>query len=305
MNIITFIRLASNKIISRAQWYDRYWGGVIKFWRANQFNLDCINLGSNSGLYGFDYTQVEGVQGANWELGPQSLIHDFNILKNYFSYLKKGGTVFIPICPFSCLVSEYSKESNLKYYTILHPATIIDFEESERIRALSIMHSPFKAMPLYCIKLSIKDAIHKVISSKNKCFDFAADANRMLTNWQKQFGITDLNTSLSPLHAEEQISRANTLHEMILFCRERELRPVVVLLPMHSALMQQFSDSFRQHYIYDFIQKANIGNTPFINGFEEKQYSDEDFSSSYLLNKHGAMKFTRQLCERFVDRAVN
>ena len=48
MNIITFIRLASNKIISRAQWYDRYWGGVIKFWRANQFNLDCINLGSNS-----------------------------------------------------------------------------------------------------------------------------------------------------------------------------------------------------------------------------------------------------------------
>lgn len=298
MNISTFIRLASNKMINQAQWYDRYWGGVIKFWRTNQFNLDCINLGSNSGLYGFDYTQIEGVQGANWALGPQSLVHDFNILKNYFSYLKEGGTVFIPICPFSCLISKYSKESNLKYYTILHPATIIDFEDSERTRALSIMYYPFKAMPLYCIKQLVKSVIRNVISSRKKQLDFTVDSNRMLAGWQKQFGITDLNAPLSSQHAEEQIIRAATLHEMILFCRERELKPVVVLLPMHPALTQQLSDSFRHHYIYDFIQKADIGDTPFIDGFDETNYSDVDFHSSYLLNKRGAMKFTSQLCER-------
>lgn len=298
MNISTFIRLASNKVISHTQWYNRYWGGSIKFWHANRFNLDCVNLGSNSGLYGFDYTQIEGVQGANWALGPQSLVHDFNILKNYFSYLKEGGTVFIPICPFSCLVSKYSKESNLKYYTILHPATIIDFEDSERTRALSIMHYPFKAMPLYCIKQSVKDVIRKVIPSRKRKIDFVVDSKRMLASWQKQFGITDLNVFLSPQHAEEQSARAATLHEMICFCRERMLKPVVVLLPMHPALARQLSGSFRQHYIYDFIQKADIGDTPFIDGFEEVGYSDEDFRSSYFLSRHGAMKFTSQLCER-------
>lgn len=298
MNISTFIRLASNKIINHTQWYDRYWGGVTKFWYANQFNLDCVNLGSNSALYGFDYTQLEGVQGANWALGPQSLVHDFNILKNYFSYLKEGGTVFIPICPFSCLVSKYSKESNLKYYTILHPATIIDFEDSERTRALSTMYYPFKVMPLYCIKQSVKDVIRKVIPSRKRKIDFVVDSNRMLASWQKQFGITDLNASLSPQHAEEQDIRAATLHEMIFFCRERKLKPVVVLLPMHPALMRQLPDSFRQHYIYDFIQKANIGNTLFIDGFEEIDYSDADFRSSYLLNKQGAVRFMSQLCKR-------
>ena len=298
MNIGTFIRLASNKVINHTQWYDRYWGGVIKFWHTNQFNLDCVNLGSNSGLYGFDYTQIEGVQGANWALGPQSLVHDFNIFKSSLSYLKEGGTVFIPICPFSCLISRYNKESNLKYYTILHPATIIDFEDSERTKALSIMHYPFKAMPLYCIKQLMKDVIRKAIPSRKKKIDFVVDSNRVLTSWQKQFGITDLNASLSSQHAEEQIIRAATLHEMICFCRERKLKPVVVLLPMHPALVRQLSDSFRQHYIYDFIQKADIGDTPFIDGFEEKNYLNTDFRSSYLLNKQGAMKFTDQLCKR-------
>lgn len=302
MNISTFIRLASNKIINHTQWYDRYWGGVIKFWRTNQFNLDCVNLGSNSGLYGFDYTQIGGVQGANWALGPQSLVHDFNILKNYFSYLKEGGTVFIPICPFSCLVSKYSKESNLKYYTILHPATIIDFEDSERTKALSIVHYPFKAMPLYCIKQLIKDVVRKIIPYRKQNIDFVVDSNRMLASWQKQFGITDLNASLSLQHAKEQSTRAATLHEMICFCRERKLKPVVVLLPIHHELAQLLSDLFRQHYIYDFIQKADLGHTPFIDGFEEIDYSDEDFRSSYFLSKRGAMKFTRQLCERLSIR---
>ena len=126
-----------NKIVRHTQWYDQFWNGAQKFWNLRCFNLSVVNLGSNSGKYAFNYEGLD-ICGMNWALGPQSLVHDFNILKNYFSYLKSGATVIITLCPFSSLVSKYSKKHNLKYYTFLHPATIIGFKESERIKALKI-----------------------------------------------------------------------------------------------------------------------------------------------------------------------
>lgn len=299
MNIQTFIKRASNKIIRRTAWYDRYWSGAIKFWSDSPFGLDCANFGSNSGLYGFDYSKA-GVKGANWALGPQSLAHDFNILKNYFSFFKEGATVFIPICPFSCLYSQYNKQSNLKYYTFLHPATIIDFDENERTRALTIADYPFKAMPSFAIKQTIKEIVKDVLPKKHPQIDYMADATTMLNNWKSQFGIVDFSAPLSEKHQTEQNSRAALLHEMIEFCIERGLKPVVVLLPMHSVLKNQLSDEFRQHYVYGFVEKANIGDTPFIDGFKEVNFVDEDFRSSYFLSKQGAMKYTKRLCEQML-----
>ena len=88
------VERACNKIIRHTKWYDQYWNGVQKFWYLNRFNLDVVNLGSYSGKYSFNYNDL-GVTGMNWAVGPQSLVHDFNILKNYFSYLKLRGTVII------------------------------------------------------------------------------------------------------------------------------------------------------------------------------------------------------------------
>ena len=80
---MNLINRALNKIIRGTEWYDRYWGGVTKFWSLRTFDIEIVNLGSNAGKHDFCYDDCD-ISGMNWAIGSQSLVHDFNILKNYF-----------------------------------------------------------------------------------------------------------------------------------------------------------------------------------------------------------------------------
>ena len=73
-------------------WYrEGFWKGTTKFWNIPSCDYEVINLGSNSGKYAFCYDGLP-VKGMNWAIGPQSLVHDFNILKNSVS------TLFTALC---------------------------------------------------------------------------------------------------------------------------------------------------------------------------------------------------------------
>ena len=282
-----------NKIIRSTNWYQQdYWKGVTKFWNYRQFCLDIVNLGSGVGLYAFNYANCN-LKGANWALAPQSLVHDYNILRNYFSFLKEGGIVVITVCPFSCLISRYGKEHNFRYYTILHPATIIDFDDLERTRALMIKNNPFKAMPVYCIKRTVKE-YWKML--KNKFFprtsqsDLKQSANAMINGWKHQFRIYDFKEPLSEKHKQEQQQRKQTLMEMIDFCKERSLRPVIVIPPMHPTLSSQFPLEFIKNYIEDFVDGVKV---PIYNYMYSDEFSsDKYYASALFLNEKGAKHFT-------------
>lgn len=286
------IERACNKVIRYTKWYDQYWGGVQKFWQMNRFNLDVVNLGSNSGKYAFRYDGLD-IAGMNWAVGPQSLVHDFNVLKNYFSYLRNGATVIITLCPFSSLVSQYNKNTNLKYYTFLHPATIVNFEENERIKALTIKASPIKAMPWLSIKRTLKEGITYIIYRPVSKCDMKSSATIFIESWQKQFGITNLDASLSEQHHLNQKNRIYVLSEMIAFCLERDLKPVIVIPPMHPTLSSKFSETFRENYIYSFIRSANSENVPFMNYIDDMRFAEDKlFKNSFFLNETGAKQFT-------------
>lgn len=284
---------ACNKVIRHTKWYEQYWDGVQKFWYLNHFNLDVVNLGSNSGKYAFNYEGLD-VAGMNWAIGPQSLVHDFNILKNYFSYLKSGATVIISLCPFSSLVSKYTKTTNLKYYTFLHPATILNFDENERIKALKIKQSPIREMPWLCIKRTLKEGVKCILpKSLPKC-DMEKNASLFVDSWEKQFGINDLNAPLSEQHCKDQENRIQVLKEMIEFCLERNLKPVLMIPPIHTSLSRKLADNFRENYIYSFIHKANTRNIPFYNYINDERFDNtEFFSNSFFMSEKGAKEFTR------------
>ena len=67
-----------------------------KFWDGIPFELDVVNLGSNSAKYGFDYSN-QNLKAANLAMGPQCLLMDLNILKAYKEHLKPNAIVFIPM----------------------------------------------------------------------------------------------------------------------------------------------------------------------------------------------------------------
>lgn len=288
------IKYKINNIISKTNWFNEYWGGATKFWNINSFDIDIINLGSNSGLYSFKYSNLP-IKGLNLALGPQSLVHDFNILKNYFSCLKPRGYVIISLCPFSCLVSNYNKNQNLKYYTFLHPATINDFDEKERIKALTLKYNMFKEMPLFCIKQTIKEYKNTIFKAKEAGFNFEQHSIDFIKMWKKQFGIDCLDNNLSEKHLSELNIRANILNEMISFCYERDLKPIIVIPPVHKTLSEKFSDKFCENYIYNFIKEGNKSGAPFYNYmFDDRFKKDEYFYNSYFMNENGAEYFTKE-----------
>ncbi|MBE6282881.1 MAG: hypothetical protein E7098_00865 [Mediterranea massiliensis] len=294
--IISYINKTINRLLLKTEWYrEKYWKGTTKFWYLSSCDYDIVNLGSSSGKYAFNYEKLP-IKGMNWAIAPQSLVHDYNILKNYFSYLKEGAIVLIPICPFSCLFTSYSKESNFKYYPILHPATIIDFDESERTRAYRVKLSPFKEMPFYCIKETIKELFiktYRMVIPRNS-MDFDKNAESWINLWKQQFEIHDLDAPMSDKHKDEQNQRCKLLREIILFCLERNLKPYIVLPPIHPSLSSKFSTAFMKNYVYDFVYKAIDDKSLLLDYFQNNLIcEDKYFINSYLLNKKGAIAFSK------------
>lgn len=285
--------VVNNHLVLPSDYYKSIWGGANKFWHIRNFNLDVVNLGSNSGVHAFDYSDMN-LLGMNWALGPQSLVHDFSILKNYFSYLKENATVIITLCPFSCLVSSYNKQQNLKYYTFLHPATIQEFDESEHIRALTLKkQNVLRVAPLHTLKGLLR-SYKQCVSRKIHSCDYENNASNFIESWKKQFGISDLDACLSRKHSQDQELRASNLSEMIDFCLERKLRPVLIIPPIHPELRKYFTDSFVEHYINDFLKKGNIQAAFFKNYMYDQRFdSDNYFFNSLFLNQKGAQIFTK------------
>lgn len=295
MNPKTIVNKIGNKIIRHTDWYNnQLWGGATKFWHARQFGLDIVNLGSGAGVRAFNYEGLP-VRGANWALGPQSLVHDFNILKNYFSYIREGGCVIITVCPFSGRFSEYGKSHNFKYYTFLHPATILNFEEEERQKALRIKQDPFSEMPLVSIQKTFKEGMRLAKRSLKpaRSADIELSARTIMAGWKNQFGIGDLSAPLTERHQKEIASRRETLQSMIAFCKERDLHPYIVIPVMHNSLSSMFPVEFVAMYMDSLT--ANSGAPVLDYMHDDMKTEKEYFSSALFLSASGAKIFTRKV----------
>ena len=282
-------------MIRHTDWYNnQVCGGSTKFWYLSQFGLDVVNLGSWAGLHAFNYDGTP-VKAANWALGPQSLVHDFNILKNYFSYIHEGGIVIITVSPFSGLVSNYDKTHNFKYYSFLHPATIQNFDEGERQKALRYRQNPFIEKPVYCIRQTVKEISRKAIAriKPPKAVCLEQSAKQIMDGWKKQFGINELSMPLSSQHEAEIFSRRKTLVEMITFCKERSLKPYIIVPVMHESLLSLFPDSFKSNYMDSLMAEGDAPVLDYMN--DEMGKHDKYFSSALFLNQRGAKFFTHRV----------
>jgi hypothetical protein len=100
-----------NVFLKKTNWYKNIFIYTTQFvsnagYRNDlQRNYDIVNVGSNPARFAFFY---ESVLGQNWSTGTQGLVEDLEILKYYFSYIKRGGIVLLPIVPFTS-ISPYLK----------------------------------------------------------------------------------------------------------------------------------------------------------------------------------------------------
>lgn len=314
--LFPFLLLYINKKVKKTNWWNNRYLYTQQYLPAPLFrknyirNYDVINLGSQSSLFAFDYNNV--CKGLNLSSGIQSFPQDFELLKYYHSYLKKNGMVIIPIGPFS---SAFKSSYNIEYYTRF----IQDFPKTEKniygdyytrmIHYLSPIQIPnynsvlkFVKYPIiYNPKAAIKSLIKDIPLDARFTFDrqqlsdeqLEKDAIKWIKGWKSQFNIEDLNSSIPEHIKEGRKKRVEILKQIIEFCHERGYKTVIIFPPVTKHLSSKMSETFRQNYIYSFLDEVKLYDTPFLNFLNDNRFQDEDFFNSFFLNRKGAKKFTQ------------
>ncbi|MEG2340933.1 MAG: hypothetical protein RSA53_11010 [Odoribacter sp.] len=291
-----------NFCVKKTNWYKNYFQYIGQFVSNDAYrddlirNYEIVNLGSNPARFAFMYNHILG---QNWSTGTQSLNYDFRLLKYYHSYLINGGVVLIPLVVFSsCYTDNLNDEVNyhIKFNRIL-PASL---KFKNNIRERLGLRFPISSAPIEALKVLLKDKpIDLSLLTECQPMDKKAlmmDAENWLKGWKKEFNITDLEAPLTADNMARRCENINILREMIDFCLERGMKPVLVIPPMTHYLSMKFSESFRQNYIYSFVNESNIQNVPFLDYMSDERFSDPEFYfNSFFLNRKGRELFTKQV----------
>lgn len=284
-----------NGAIRRTHWFnEELFPDCRKFWNYNTFNTDVINLGSTSGYYAFDYEGLP-IKGGNFALRHNPLSGDQAILKNYFGYLNpKGSHVIIPLCVFSSLAGSYDFMED-RFYTLIYPSSIPHFSYRRQQQIKAIAASPIRRFPLWSFYTELRAQLRGTSHSTLTEEQMKADAERWIKGWKHEFALSDFSQPLSLINKDGVNDAAEILNDIISFCKERNIKPVIMIPPMYHTLAEKFDEKARQLFVYDLIEKIEDKTVPFHNYMDDSRFSRDSslFMNSFFLNKKGAKKFTR------------
>lgn len=284
-----------NGAIRRTHWFnEEFFPDCRKFWNYNTFNTDVINLGSTSGYYAFDYEGLP-IKGGNFALRHNPLSGDQAILKNYFGYLNpKGSHVIIPLCVFSSLAGSYDFMED-RFYTLIYPSSIPHFSYRRQQQIKAIAASPIRRFPLWSFYTELRAQLRGTSHSTLTEEQMKADADRWIKGWKHEFALSDFSQPLSLFNKDGVNDAAEILNDIISFCKERNIKPVIMIPPMYHTLAEKFDEKARQLFVYDLIEKIEDKTVPFHNYMDDSRFSRDSslFMNSFFLNKKGAKKFTR------------
>jgi hypothetical protein len=290
------IKIASTPV-KQTEWYRQAFADALGILRCNISirdsafqSFDIVNIGSSASKFGLDYSST-GFHGANWATAPQSIREGWCILKQYHSLVREQGIVFIPlICPFNGLVPGFH---SLKPYLYLQPTLIPNFSFETLKQISREVEYPFLCHP----KTSIKQLVKKAIGRTQKYPDPQTDAANRITSWKKEFSISSFTEPLSAENKSAIASNIETLCEMVAFCKERELRPVIGVMPVTKTLREQIPEEFMQVAFWDMVEAVQERTgVQVLDYFRSDEFSDEGlYLDSFLLTPEGAKKFTEKV----------
>ncbi len=297
MKVLTIVKYVINAIIRRGYWFNNvYFADCRKFRTYNTFNTQVVNLGSTSALHAFNYDGLK-VKGANWALGHNPLAGDLAILKNYYSYLApKGCTVIIPLCPFSSLSGSYQPFED-RYYSILYSSTIPSYSYVHDVQVQDKWHNPVWRYPIWGF---LQDIFHLFSFGEGRALseeNMQKSASQWIDGWFHEFSLKDFTTPLSLVNKDNIDDAVSLLIQIIVFCKQHCIKPVIVIPPMYHTLAERFTSEGREKVIESLFRKMKETEYTFINYMDDPQFSHDRsiFKDSFLMNKKGAKVFTKRL----------
>lgn len=255
------------------------------------------NLGSSHGLYDFNYNALteQGYWCFNFANTSQSYNYDHAVLKEYGNYMTKGSILFIPVSYFSFnneVVNETETEAmSIRYYHFLSPENIPDYDLYTDI----VTHK----LPI----LSAGEDILKLFPKLNlSLIAFAADdgineeefANRAKERYSRHFD-----------NKEEYFmpKRIDELYEIIDYCREHEITPVLITTPFSKYYHDLVSEEFLQEFESIINKISNDTGVSYYDYSYDPRFRDNlsYFMDADHLNDEGAAYFMEILTEEVTE----
>ena len=285
-------------------------------------HVDIGNLGSSHGAYNFDYTELEerGYSCFNFANASQSYDYDYAILKEYGDYMAPGSVLFIPVSYFSFNneVINYSEAQalSIRYYHFLSPKNIPDYDPyvdlvTNRLPILSAGEDILKIFPRLKMSLVVfaaEDGSAADIAADNVEAD-NAEADNVENNDSKE-SVTNINVEEFAARARERYSRhfdnkeeyflperIEELYDIINYCKEHEITPVLITTPFSVYYRELVSEEFLQEFNETVNRIATDTGVSYYDYSNDERFWDnlEYFSDSDHLNETGCDYFMQVL----------
>lgn len=297
--VVIFLVLAliiAEKVFERTNFYKQNYSETDKLHGVSK--VDYVNTGSTFASYGLDYS-LAGMKGLNLALSPQSLVNDYKMLKHFANHYNPGATVFITIADLAFAKHGYT-ESKVedKYYKIFSRSEIEKYNllKSLRARYFPVLYSWKNFLRFYRDVRLNRD--RDVCVNENDLEAVSADAYKRCNAWKKEFALDNLqNGEQGRKFLNEFTYTCEIVANMIKWCRENDLKPVLVNLPVTRELAENFSKEFLDVFYYDHIYKLTQEfNVKFIDLQKYDKLTDYLlYLDSCRLNKAGREIVTKLL----------
>lgn len=251
--------------------------------------IQLVNTGSTYSKFAFSSLSDKHLNYADFSLQSESLEMDDAILNHYVDRLEPGCVVVVVAA--ACLLLYRETGGNLLYYQILDDKEIPTYSVKKKIKALfpvlknkrllkKVLKDDLKWNSIYdSQKVNLSDQESTVYLDG---LEYA---------WENLFHLSDLKSSnLSQENYDNINLNVHYLKRIIGKCKEKSLRPVIVVPPFSRKLNDRFSKEFTDKVVDSYLSKVSQEQeVPYLNyqydeHFQDKEnlYIDEGFRLNYL-----------------------
>lgn len=265
-------------------------------------NIQVANIGSSHGAYDFDYSLIseQGYSCFNFGNTSQTYDYDYALLKEYGHYLLPDSVLFIPVSYFSfnneVVNTEEAEALNTRYYRILSPKNIPNYD-------------PYVDLVTYRLPiLSAGKDITKLFSKwfpNLPSFSIIAYAADNEVNVEKFVARTNDRYSRHFDNKEEYFmpERIEELYDIIAFCQENDITPVLITTPFSGYYYDLVSPEFLEEFSNTVATISSDTGVNYYDYSNDERFRDNLnlFSDSDHLNEEGARYFMEVLTEEVTE----
>lgn len=255
------------------------------------------NLGSSHGAYDFDYKHIQerGYICFNFASPSQSYNYDLALLHEYGQYMETNSVLFIPVSYFSfnneVVNSTEAQAMSVRYYRFLSPENIPDYDPyvdlvTHKLPILSAGKDIVKLFPRLNTALTVHAAGDGI--------DEAAFAHGAAERYSRHFDNKD--EYFMPERIEE-------LRDIISYCKEHEITPVLITTPFSKPYIDLISQDFLQEFQNTVNGiAADMDVSYYDYSHDERFYGNlVHFSDADHLTEAGAAYFTDILWDEIAE----